>query len=348
MELAALSPSWKKTFQELIDLRGNALQIAQYVAVIAGLKRSIDDWIPWSQIEAYQRIAAKLGLTCVLDCIFAQLPKTRLPFGSEWAPTTRNLGRALSEEQIAQIITGNKSNTLESSLGVKADDQIHVVLAQRPESAAETLGAAWYPLVINNRVVYKPNIDSYRLGAALGYPKCCVKFFMEHNDWPRQNQYAESAKVSSSFSWKANCLAKNTPWMLIFHMPCAFDCPATLEYSTLLLREIRGFDPHRADSIEKYLKQTIFVCNERLAFTLLSAKQHEDGRTSYKGVKSLQQFIRLRDPQHDRYVEALNAGDSLDILDGVTFIWKERRLERKIESFCDHPVAEVPLLLDFG
>ncbi|MGA8498173.1 MAG: DUF483 domain-containing protein [Xanthobacteraceae bacterium] len=328
---------WKSDLQKLIELRGAALQVAQYIAVISGLKRSLDDWIPVGQFERFRSLVEALGLAMEIDCVFRRLSDAQSVFGLRYAPTTHAMG----------FHARDADGVVRAAEHFAAEDEVHLMLARRPEHAAETLAAAWYPLVINNRVTHRPHVDSYRLGSALGYPDCCVKFFMEHNDWPRQNQIAETAKASRSISWKANCLAKNTPHMLIFHMPCSFDCVATLQYSTNLIHEVRQFDRDKAEQIESYLKQTILVSSERLAFRLIDAAPSEGDRVSYGSARSLQEFIRLRDPQHDEYLAALKSGSELSISEGTVFVWNKGQLANIIETRCDEWIAEVPQLLRF-
>jgi len=340
---------WKRAFRELIELRGGALQVAQYIGALSGLKRSLDDWIPCSQLQAYISLITDLGLAIELDCVFSRLPETQPPaFGSRYAPTTHAGGRSLSSKEVTALMNGQSCDGSNSGFHFAPGDEVHVVVAKKPEWALQTLGAAWYPLVVDNRIITKPHGDAFRLGSALGYPDCCVKFFMEHNQWSSQNQFAETLRASRTLSWKANCLAKNTRWMIIFHMPCAFDCPATLEYSGLVLDEVRQFDPAYAESIEAYLKQTIVASNERLAFTLGSAKRLKANRTGYVAVRSLQEFIAIRDPLHDDYFNALREGNELLIEDGTIFIWKSGEFVNAIETSCDQGIAEVPLLLDFA
>jgi hypothetical protein len=322
--------SWRTTLRDLLGLRDGTMHPAQYVAVLTGVRRSIDDWIPAAQFESFRQLASALGLAIEVDCVFSPAPQLHQPYGAQFAPTTQALGKIFSKPS-----------------AFAAEDEVHVVVAKRPECAAETLGAAWYPVVTQDRVLYKPRIDVRRLGLAFGYPECCVNFFMEHNDWPRQNTIAEAAKASRSFSWKANCLPKNTPYMLIFHMPCSFDCRATLEYSASLLRELHSFDQDCARRIERFLKQVFLSVSERLAFVLVDGVHDERGRTCYTGVESLQKFVGLRDPLHDTLGQALESGREINIIDGAIFVWSRGDLKAVIETSCDMQVAEVPLVLDF-
>lgn len=322
---------WREGLYDLLRLRKEALQLAQYVAVLSGLKRSMDDWIPGPLFEPYRSVIERMGLAMAIDCVFAPLPDTQRTFGLDWAPTTRSAGRPYDPRE-----------------PLDRRSQVHVVVSSRPEWAAETLALAWYSLVVEGRVIYRPHKDFFRFGLALGYPECCVRFFMEHNDWPRQNTMAEAARVSRSLSWKANCLAKNSPWMLIFHMPCAFDCARTLEYSTSLIEEIRDFDRTYADTIEGFLKRTFLVVNERLVFALLGAGRGAQGRVRYEGADDLHKNMVLKDPRHEEYESLLAGGNELSVRDGAVLAWQDGTLTGSVETRCDQGVAEVPLILRFG
>ena len=323
---------WRTKLSELIELREGVMQPAQYIAVLAGIRRSMDDWIPAPKFEAFQRLVTELGFTTEVDCVFSPVDPTAQAFGSEFAPTTRAQGRAFRFAEPDQF---------------QLHDEIHVVIARSAEAAAETLALVWYPVVINNRVIYKPSVDVYRLGLAFGYPECCVDSFMKHNDWPRQNTIAEAAKRSERFSWKANCLAKNTVSMLIFHMPCSFDCTATLNYSSCLIEEVRSFSFEFADRIEASLRQVVLVINERTAFVLKNASQGVNGRTQYDGIASLRGFFGIEDPLYEPCLSALTKGTEVDVADGSVVVWTNGRMTDVIETSCDRGIAEVPLILDF-
>ncbi len=324
------TPGLVQAMDDLANLRFAGLQVAQYVAVLSGVRRSLDDWVPGPQFETYRRLIGQLGLALEIDCAFLPIPDLDRVVGLEYAPTTRFTGRPYSPE-------------------VHADPHasVHVVVAGKAEWAADTLAAGWYPLVLDNRVTYKPRVDFRRLGLAFGYPECCVRFFLEHNDWPRQNTMAESARASRVLSWKANCVPKNTPWMLIFHMPCAFDCPATMAYSEALLKEIAGYKPQLAAEIEAFLRQTFLVTTEKLCFRLVDASPAGPDRVRYQRVETLHRNMSGRDPRDERYLRAFAAGHEVSISDGTIFVWENGTLRDAVATHCDDGVAEVPLLLRF-
>jgi hypothetical protein len=324
------TPGLVRTFDDLAKLRFAGLQVAQYVAVLSGIRRSLDDWVPGRQFEEYRRLIGRLGLTLEIDCAFVPIPDLDRVIGLEYAPTTRFAGRPFSTSVLSD-----------------PHASVHVVVAGKPEWAADTLAAGWYPLVLDNRVTYKPRVDFLRLGLAFGYPECCVRFFLEHNDWPRQNTMAESARASRVLSWKANCVPKNTPCMLIFHMPCAFDCQRTMAYSEALLSEIAGYNSHFAAGIEAFLRQTFLVTTEKLCFRLVDASQAGSNRVRYRQAETLHRNMSGRDPRDERYLRALAAGNEVSISDGSIFVWENGTLRDTVATRCDDGVAEVPLLLRF-
>jgi hypothetical protein len=348
-----MSYPWKSAVDELKLLRGKGFQVSQYLGVISGLKASIDDWIQVGQLETYGRYLRRAGLTYEVDCIFRRLPDTRKAFGTMYAPTTRAIGLPwVAEAQIsaATIDDCTKSDAdlgTNAGLPYKPNDEAHIIVARTSEAAAETLACAWYPVIVEGRVMTCPHGDAIRLGDALGYPRCCVDFFIAHNNWPRQNHYAEAARVSASLDWRANCLAKNTQWELIFHMPCSFDCPATLTYSAALLEAVREYNEAYAQRIENELQRTVLVASERLVFALTDPQFTDNSYVNYSSVESLQAMVRLRDPRHDDYYALLAAGNSLTIADGAVIVMQDGRALGSLLAYADRGVAEVPLVLDF-
>ena len=200
--------------RDLIQGRGSTHQLSSYIALIAGLRRSLDDWIPPDRLDSWTRIAARLGLTVIPDCLFCDLAGA--PYTGV-VPTTR----ATAEPWRSGASSGSRG-------------MVHVFVSSSRERAEEALAAGWYSLVVHGRPITKPLVDHGRLGMAFGYPECCVKFFMSRNDWPRWNTLAESFKASRQTLWECNCLTKHTPCMMIYHMPCSFDCSATTAYSRSL------------------------------------------------------------------------------------------------------------------
>lgn len=317
--------SWKGLLGEFAEVRRTDVQLSQYVAVMARLRRSLDDWVPAENFPAFRRVAARHGLVVEADSVFKPLRDKSAVIGLHLAPTTHAVGAPYEEG--AEWEPGSN---------------VHVVVSARADWAADTLAAGWYPLIVNGRMVRKPHVEHRRLGYAFGYPACCVDFFMTNNNWNRLNTLADAVKASARLDWRANCLPKQTPWMTIFHMPCRFDCPATLDYSAALLAAVREVDEGYAEKIETSMRRHFLVISEAASYALEGARKTGGGRLSYEKAA----YIGGR-AHYDHYSPMLAEGDELSIDDGVVFVWRGGRLATTIETRCDRGVVEVPMVLSF-
>jgi hypothetical protein len=319
---------WRGWLRELVEARGNELQIAQYVAVRAGIRRSLDDWIRVARFDSYQRLMDRLGLIVLPDCVFHSYGKDGVA-GTELTPTTRASGFPFS-----------------SADEHPPDATVHVIVSRRSDWAQAALASAWYPLAVRGLIVPKPLIDFRRLGLAFGYPECCVDFFLRHNDWPRQNTLVEAARVSERFLWQNNCLLKSTPWMLIFHMPCSFDCEPTSRQASAILEALRETDSQYAQRIESELQQLFLTISERVAFALRRGRRDKD-RAWYESAVDLHRTRSFQEDWERHYKALVTAGDELRIEDGLIYVYRRGHLVETLATRCDRGVAEVPLLLDF-
>lgn len=315
--------AWKGLLGELVKIKRSDVLISQYVGVIEQVRRSLDDWVPAESLDAFRSLAATHGLVVEVDCIFKPLENESTVVGLNLAPTTRAVGLPYVE-------------------GASKGTSVHVVVSTRADWAAETLAAGWYPVIVNGRMVLKPHIDHKRLGHAFGYPACCVEFFMRHNNWTRLNTLADAVNASRRIDWRANCLLKQTPCMTIYHMPCAFDCPATLEYSTALVSAIEKLDSDYAQKIKSSLRQHFLVISEVMVYRLTGARRTDEGAIIFEEAT----YVGGR-PAYDRYSSRLLSGNQLTIEDGIVFVWRDGQLVETLETRCDRGIIEVPMVLSF-
>lgn len=321
---------WSGLFAELVDTRSSDRQLAQYAAVAAGLRRCLDDWIPADRMARMHTIATRLGLTIKADCVFEQFPSGARLVGSEYAPTTRASASPYREGATAPI-----------------GSRVHVVVSSREEWAAEGLIEAWYSVAVDCRVLRKPLIDHQRMGRALGYPSCCVDFFLRHNDWARQNTIAEAARHTSAFHWETNCLTKLTPWMLSFHMPCAFDCPETVRYAREVLHAVRLWDSVFAEEIVAFMRRPCFALSERFACAFRAGRALNGNHYYYEGIDDLCAGAPSRTADDELRLAALAAGDSCRIDGPSVYLWRNGSPTATLEARADMDVVEVPLFLPF-
>ncbi|MEE8519569.1 MAG: hypothetical protein V3S98_10640 [Dehalococcoidia bacterium] len=217
-----------------------------------------------------------------------------------------------------------------------------MVVSSRRDWASEAIAAVWYSVAVEDRIVRKPLIDHYRFGLALGYPKCCVRFFLRHNDWPRMNTLADAASNSARVCWETNSFPRHTPWMAVFHMPCSFDCSATRSQTIAVLEAVRGLDRQYAEYIERFMRQPVLVSNEVLCYALVGGRLTTTGRVAYEEAIYLGGHQRS-----DAYGCSLTNGDEVTVSDGIIFVSRSGCLVDALETRCDRGVVEVPLLLMF-
>lgn len=313
---------WSGTCRRIVDARGGPAQLPQYLAVLAGLRRTLDDWVAIDRIADYRSALTALGLTVEIDCLFRHLD--RGVAGANAVPTTRaSASRYAADAPVGQ-------------------GQVHVFVSTRRDWAVEALAAGWYSVAVGGRIVAKPRIDHLWLGRAFGYPECCVRFFLQFNDWPRMNSFAEAARASRTVRWETNCLGRHTPLMGPFHLPCRFDCEATCRYTTELLAVVRAHDPSYADRIRGFLRQPFLVASEVLCYALVGARPLGHGAVGYHDVL----YVGGK-PHEDRWSEVLARGNQLELGDGIVHVTRDDAQVGTLEARCDRGRMELPLLLDF-
>jgi hypothetical protein len=86
------------------------------------------------------------------------------------------------------------------------------------------------------------------LGLALGYPPCCIDFFLEHRDEPNEARRLVAARRTLS---APSYLLNNFDFgsSLVSHFVCRYDCPPSLAYARGLLTELERRDPVRAGAL---------------------------------------------------------------------------------------------------
>lgn len=316
---------WTNFLRDLVEVRGSQQQLAQYVAVLTGVRRALDDWIPRQRLDDFKELMFKLGLKVRVDCVFSALDRSSQVLGAAVVPTTEAVALPFQDKMVSQ-----------------AGSTVHLVVSSRSDWADEALAAAWYPVAVDNRILRKPLIDNLWLGRAFGYPDCCSDFFIRHNDWPRLNTLAEATNRSALIRWETNCLPKHTPWMAVFHMPCEWNCHATREYTEGVLAAVSQFDKGYATEIKRIMSQPYLVVSELQIYVLENAEILDVSRVKYGRASYMGANIR-----HDRFSAGLARGNELEVQDGIIHVWQDGHYVTAMETRCDLGVVEVPLVLNF-
>jgi len=96
-------------------------------------------------------------------------------------------------------------------------------------------------------------------GRLLGYPDCCVKFFMHHrpDEIKAKNDYVIPAFMASDgyvFPFYNNIFGRYFDRVLLNHAPCSFGCRASAEIGRRNLKAVARHDPKLAHQTEALLK----------------------------------------------------------------------------------------------
>lgn len=261
----------REPLQTILNLKGNSFLLPIYAAVIAEVRRSMDDWVPIHNLNEFRDFLHSLGLTVLEDCIFQPLVPNERIGGVQCSPTTRARGISMK-----------------SAPNPVANTTVHVIVSKRRQWAEAALYEAWYPLSISgDRLLLRPKVDALRLGHAFGYPECCAEAFMNLNEWSTHSHLSEVFKRSEVLNWQANCFAMRTPLTPICHIPCRYDCPKTVALTTAVLESVCHFDPDYAFQIQRYLLGTFLVLNEAVGFKLRNARYSGPGFVGFSSIDDL-------------------------------------------------------------
>ena len=212
---------------EYLAIRREHGQVLNLLAVIDGSKPCLDDWIPVAAIDRYLAMCDRFGLTVRSGVQFDVMSHedAEQTVGSGTLTTTRARARELGD----------------------ARGSVHVFVGRDPDAVAQTFNAGWYPLVVGERATSKPWIDHIWFGEGLGYPTCCLEAFAHHNNWSVNNMPYQAARNTAQPHMLCNSIMRFTGLTWAPHLPCRYDCPATIEQSSrlrqLTLREAPALVP---------------------------------------------------------------------------------------------------------
>ncbi len=131
--------------------------------------------------------------------------------------------------------------------------------------------------------------DDEAVGKVLGYPECCIDFFIKYMEKQQkiQNDYILPALENSEgfrFSFHNNYAARYFDATLLSHFPHSFDCPESINIAKKNLECIRQNSPELADEFEEMLKCAVLYTEHEGVFLLkgleLSNKEWSNTKTN--------------------------------------------------------------------
>jgi hypothetical protein len=300
-------------------------QPVNFVALLAGLKPVMDDWVPRSRLDEYVDVCRARGLYVAANAQFESLDR---------------------EHGIDRVI-GRETLTTTRAAAHRVDDDVpgasvHVFVGADRELVDRTRWSGWYPLVRGGRASSKPWIDHYWFGEGLGYPRCCTRAFARNNNWSVNNMPYQAARLTEQPSPLCNSLMRFSGLTWAAHLPCRYDCEATVAQSRAVRTEMRRHCPGLADYIDRLSTRPYLVLNEWEAFCF-DGTVAELGVVDYRGVT-----LAPSNRPNKRLFEALRGGNRVEVrddlvvvLDGDDVCWVE---QCAVDGFA----PRVPVVLDFG
>ncbi len=276
--------------REYVEIKKGSGQLMQFMATVLGIKKSFDDWFPLNRIDEIEKICKDYDLNCKFDWIFVpQEDVSRVISGGKRLPTTKMLGFPFEE----------RHKDMENA-------SVHVFFSKSKENLELAFKNGWYPLIIKNRAIHKPYIDILRFGYFLGYPNCCIDFFRRYNNHFIYNYLFEVLKNTKTEPHiYCNPLLKDNTFSYIYHMPCSYNCKATVDYAANLRKSILKLEPELVQKADEMLSKPFLVFEEQNAY--LFEGHIENNLILYSG------FVFIGNKANDAFSDIMRQGNKIKI-----------------------------------
>ena len=190
-----------------------------------------------------------------------------------------NLSFAISDFKIIQFADSGKGGFSNLGIKVNPDDRrngYRYIYVSKEKKLSECAKQAEHE---NNHK---------ELGLLLGYPECCVNFFINNFDEQskKQNDFVLPAIINSvgqEFEFHINIIARYFDYTLLNHFPCSFSCEKSIMLGKKYFEALKNFDLEFAKELEVHLK-TAVVYTEYGGVYLLNNPKMENNIIFYDSV----------------------------------------------------------------
>ncbi|MBU0461696.1 MAG: DUF483 domain-containing protein [Nanoarchaeota archaeon] len=157
--------------------------------------------------------------------------------------------------------------------------------------------------------------DHERLGILLGYPECCIKFFVRNQEKARMmyDDYTLLA-LENSFTkylpFYTNISLRYFDCMFINHFPCSFNCSRSLESAKRYAECIARCAPHLYDELVHSLRTAVVYADET-------------GVHAFKGVQFTREGFHYKDVRltsEKEFHHLLKRGNFIKVIDRHHFV----------------------------
>ena len=174
------------------------------------------------------------------------------------------------------------------------------------------------------------SFDHEKFGRLLGYPECCVKFFLNYELLASQlhNDFTLITLAKSqfqSFPWMLNFSCSFFDAKLISHYPCSFQCKHSLEIAERRFNLLEKHSQEIASEIKNILKTLVIYDDDTGVHVFKQIKETSPRNISYDGV-----LLTSPNTIHNLFQQ----GNNIQILDKHRFILGKD--DELIQSFDNH------------
>lgn len=316
----------KKFCREFVEIKGHSLQLVMIMATVKGIKPCMDDWVRVDKYDKYRKICKSYGLFVRPDTVFNVVEGSNIPINV--------IGRGRLTTTKAFGFSFNKS--------VKGGS-VHVFISCSKKNLDNGFKNGWYPLIIKNRVIDKPLIDAFKFGYDLGYPKCCIDFFQKYNNWYKYSYLYEAFKNTpqNDYHYLCNPFTKDITYSYIYHMPCSYNCQATINLAKRIREAIYKEEPEFVRRIVRHLRLPLLVFYERKFYAFEG--EIKNNRLYYNKVYFIGQM-----PENNLYEIYLRKGNSVFIENKDVLILKNGKLIKRIKWQKKDFAPEMSFIIQFN
>lgn len=315
----------KKFCREFVQIKGSG-QLVNIMATVKEIKPAMDDWVRVDRYDEYRRICKRYGLIVRTDTVF----------------------RMSKKKNILKNVIGGKRLTTTYAFGLpfngsSKDGLVHVFIAKSKGNLENCFRDGWYPLIIKHRVIDRPGIDIFKFGYNLGYPKCCVGFFRQFNNWYKYSYLYEAFKNTKKnrYHYLSNPCTRDITYSYIYHMPCAYNCKATIELARKIKKAIYAEEPEFVEKIDRHLKLPLLIFYE-IKFYAFDG-EIKNGKLHYKDVYFIGQMS-----ENNLYESDLKRGNCVFLEDRDVVILNNGKLIRRIRWQRRNFAPEIPFIVQFN
>lgn len=298
-------------------------QVLNLMAVAAGIKPCMDDWIPVRAFGEFTELCDELGLHVEAGVQF----------------------EVMTHEEVGQVAGRQTLTTTRARAREIGDDRgsVHVFVGRDPEIVRRTFYAGWYPLVVSERATSKPWIDHIWFGRGLGYPECCLRAFARNNNWSVNNMPYQAYRATAEPNALCNSIMRFTGLTWAPHLPCSYDCAATIEQSGELRELVQREASALVSVVDALTTGTYLLLSEWEAVLLHGARRDVDA-VEFDGVS----LVPSNKPNRPLF-EALGPAGRFEIRDDLIVV--QDRATHQVtwieECRADGFAPRIPVVLTF-